>query len=151
MKSWVVFSRPSDSRWPPEDTVYTKPISVHNFVLDWAIDLIFFSQYSGSHPLQEDLTGNHRKLPEITENGRKSPKMAKNRQKHRTGLRYWLQFLCLHPPKVVARGIMFLICPSMHASMRLCVHASLKPCGHDISKVSWCIFTKLDMGNHHEG
>jgi len=41
MKSWVVFSRSSDSRWPTDRHIWLKPILGHNSLLDWDIDSKF--------------------------------------------------------------------------------------------------------------
>jgi len=39
MNSWVDLSRSSDSRWPTDRDIWSKPILGHNLVLDWDIPM----------------------------------------------------------------------------------------------------------------
>ena len=94
MKGWVLFLKSQNSRWPPELNIYTEPILVHNFVLDWDIFLLF----SRSQPKKSEVTGNGRKWPQIARDWRKWPDIAKNSWKnlYMVITLYWIEILTLY-------------------------------------------------------
>ena len=83
MKSWVVFSKSSDPRWPPKHNVYTNIGPQLCTGLRYSIQFLFiiFQNLPQKHWSYSKLlktTGKSRKQPKIAESRRKLPKAARN-------------------------------------------------------------------------